>query len=77
MNNFAVPEIHVVGELSCWGHNWNISAEFCSLLLLERCKIRVKKYTFWAILRCVIDALSNLVHAGEQVRKCTCNDSFS
>ena len=77
MNNFAVPKIHVVGELSCWGHNWNIIAEFCSLLLLERCEIRVKKYTFWAILRCVVGTLSNVVRAGEQVKKCTCNDSFS
>ena len=44
MNNFAVPKICVVGELSCWGHNWNISAEFRSLLLLETCEIRVKIY---------------------------------
>ena len=77
MNNFGVPKICVAGELSCWGCNWNISAKFHSLLLLERYKIHMKKYTFWAILRCIIDALSNLVHAGEQVRKCTCNDSFS
>ena len=21
MNNFAVPKIHVLGELSCWGHD--------------------------------------------------------
>ena len=44
MNHFAVPEIRVLGELSCWGRNWNISAEFCSFLLLEKCKICVKIY---------------------------------
>ena len=53
--------------------NWNRCAEFCSLLLLERCEIHVKIYIFWAILRCVIDALSNSVCAGGKVRKRTCN----
>ena len=62
-------EFHVVGELSCWGHNWNRCAKSHSLLLLERCKIRVKIYIFWAILRCVIDALSNSAHAGGEGQK--------
>ena len=48
--------------------NWNRCVKFCSLLLLERCKILVKrtKFTYFgAILKCIVDALSNLVHTGE------------
>ena len=53
MNNYGVSEIHVflhveTFELMLWVSflaavlNWNRCAEFCSLLLLERCKICVK-----------------------------------
>ena len=44
--------------------NWNRCVKSHFLLLLERCKIHVKIYIFWAILRCIVDALSNSVHAG-------------
>ena len=42
----------------------NRCAEFHSLLLLERCEICGKIYIFWAILTCIIDALSKSFHAG-------------
>ena len=62
-NNFVVPEIHVLGELSI------------GVIILNKCRISFPSVTgkvqnsrknihFWAILRCVIDAWSNLVRAG-------------
>ena len=42
----------------------NRCAELCSLLLLERCEIRGKIYICWAILMCVVDALSKSFRAG-------------
>ena len=42
----------------------NRCADFCSLLLLERCKICGKIYIFWAILTCVIDAFAKAFCAG-------------
>ena len=63
-SNFVLWVSFLAGVL-----NWNKCVKFHSLLLLERCEIHVKKayiiYVLWAILRCVIDAFSNLVHAGE------------
>ena len=81
-NIYGVPEIHVflypeMFKFMLWVSflagviNWDRCAEFRSLLLLERFKIRVKIYIFWAIWRCVIDALSNSVCAGGKVRKHT------
>ena len=42
----------------------NRCAEFHSLLILERCEIHGKIYILWAILTCVVDALSKSFHAG-------------
>ena len=62
--NFMLQVSFLAGIL-----NWNRCVKFRSLLLLERCKICVKKtyiiYVLWAILRYIVDALSNLVRAGE------------
>ena len=62
-SNFMLWVNFLAGMLNC-----NRCVKFRSLLLLERCEIHVKRnkiYVLWAILTCIIDALSNLVHAGE------------
>ena len=58
-------KFHVVGELSCWGHKLEIDVlNFAPFCYWKGVKF-AKKYTnFWAILRCVIDALSKSFHAG-------------
>ena len=88
MNNYGIPKIHVflhpemfkfcvVGELSCWGLELKYRCRISFLSVTGKVQNSCEKNIFWAILRCVVDALSNLVQAGEQVRKHTCNYSFS
>ena len=75
-NNYGVPKInvflhpetlkfHVVGELSCWGHKLEIDVlHFIPFCYWKGAKFAGKIYIFWAILVCIIDALSKSFHAG-------------
>ena len=61
-NNFVVPEIHVLGELSIGV----IISNKCQILfpsVTGKVQNSRKNIHFWAILRCVSDAWSNLVRA--------------
>ena len=55
----------VVGELSCWGHKLEIDVlNFVPFCYWKGAKFMGKIYIFWAIFRCIIDALSKSCHAG-------------
>ena len=76
MNNYGVPKIrvflhpemlefHVVGELSCWGRKLEIDVlNFVPFCYWKGAKFMGKIYIFWAILTCVVDALSKSFRAG-------------
>ena len=75
-NNYGVPKICVflhpemlkfcvVGELSCWGHKLEIDVlNFNPFCYWKGAKFVQKIYIFWAILMCIVDALSQSFHAG-------------
>ena len=68
-----MPEFHVVGELSCWGHKLKIDVlNFVPFCYWKGAKFAGKIYIFWAILTCVIDALSESFSCWGQGRKHTC-----
>ena len=76
MKNHGVPKIRVflhpemlkfcvVGELSCWGHKLEIDVlNFVPFCYWKGAKFVGKIYIFWAILMCVIHALSKSFRAG-------------
>ena len=81
--NHGVPEIRVfmhpemlkfcvVGELSCWGHKLEIDVlNFVPFCYWKGAKFMGKIYIFWAILMCVVHALSKSFSCWGQGRKCT------
>ena len=76
MNNHGVPKIRVflhpemlkfcvVGELSCWGCKLEIDVlNFVPFCYWKGVKFVEKIYIFWAILMCIVDALSKSLRAG-------------